>query len=62
MAQLPFDRFGPVLDFGQQRRFDPDPAVRNLFGVGLSFPDERFKPACKSLAVELSKPLSTLPA
>lgn len=62
MAQLAFGRFGPVLDFGQPRRFAPDPARRNLFGVGLSFPDERFKPGLQILAVELSKPLSTLPA
>jgi hypothetical protein len=49
MAQLAFGRFRPVLDFGQQRRLDPDAAVCDLFGVGLRLPDQRFEPRLQIL-------------
>jgi hypothetical protein len=49
MPKLAVGRFRPVFDFRQQRRFDPNPPVRDLFGVRLSFPDQRFKPCLQIL-------------
>jgi hypothetical protein len=43
MADLAFDRFRPVLDFGKQRRFDPYATVRDLPGV-LGLSDQRREP------------------
>jgi len=35
----PLPIFAPIFDLSQQRRFDPNAAVRDLFGIRLSFPD-----------------------
>jgi hypothetical protein len=49
MTHLPLRRLGPVFDFSQQRRFDPDAAMRYLFGVGLRFADQRLEPRLQVL-------------
>jgi hypothetical protein len=43
MADLSFRRLRAVLDFGQQFRLNPNSLARDVFGVGLRLPDERFQ-------------------
>jgi hypothetical protein len=42
MRHLALGRLRAVLDFGQQRRLDPDATMRDLLGVGLRLADQRF--------------------
>jgi hypothetical protein len=39
MPHLAFCGLRPVLNLGEQLRFNPDALVRNPFGVGLRLPD-----------------------
>jgi hypothetical protein len=39
MPDLSLGGFRPVLDFGQQLRFNPERLVRDLFGIRLRFAD-----------------------
>jgi hypothetical protein len=43
MPHLPLRRFRPVLNLGQQRRFDPYAAMRNGFAIRLGLPDQRLE-------------------
>lgn len=38
---LTFGKLGPVFDFSQQLRLDPDAAMRDFLGVGLCLADDR---------------------
>ena len=41
MPQFALGGFGPVLDLGEQRRLDPDAAMRDFLGVRLRLADQR---------------------
>jgi hypothetical protein len=41
VPDLPFGGLGPVLDFGEQFRLDPDTFMRDPLREGLRLPDER---------------------
>jgi hypothetical protein len=43
MTNLPLGGFRPVFDFGQQRRLDPDAAMRDALAVRLGIPDQRLE-------------------
>jgi hypothetical protein len=47
MPQLALGRFGAVLDFSQQLRFDPNPLVRDPLAVGLGLADQRCQAAAQ---------------
>jgi hypothetical protein len=62
MPHLALGGFGAVFDFREQRRLDPDAAMRDLFGVGLALADQRFQARLQLGGDDLSKPWSTFPA
>jgi hypothetical protein len=41
---LALGRFGAVFELRVELRLDPDGAMRDLFGVGLGFADQRLQP------------------
>jgi hypothetical protein len=61
MPQFALGGFGTILDLGQQRRLDPDGAVRDLFGVGLGFPDQRLEPGPQLLGGRAVEAVIDLP-
>jgi hypothetical protein len=50
MPHLPRSKLGAIFDLGEQLGLDPDAAMRDLLGVGLSLSDQR-----------LERPASPLP-
>ena len=49
MTHLSFGGLRAVFDLGQQLRLDPDALVRDLLGIGLRLPDQRFQPCLQIL-------------
>src|SRR3954470_4103935 len=60
MTQLALGGFRPVLDFGEQRWFDPDGAMRDLPGVGLRPADQRLEPGLQLRGRRLVEPMVDL--
>jgi hypothetical protein len=49
VSHFALGRLRPILDLGEQRRLDPDAAVRDLFVIGLRLPDQRLQPRLQIL-------------
>jgi len=60
MSHLAFGGFGPVFDSSQQRRLNPNAAMRDLLGVGLRI--SGLRRVGRSLADAVPKSWSTFPA